>query len=183
MIRAILRYYKVHYEDIRIRMDQWPAIKVDSKFEYAQLPVLEWNRQYISQSHAILYFLGKEFNCIPADPMDEYDMNNVICCIADLLTAAGTIFFTSKTPDERNQRFGEHFSKTVPFYIERFESKLKMKSNSKCIAGNSISLADFAIVGMAIGTFALPDGSMIKKDIYSKFPLFAAYVDGMLKLV
>ena len=183
MIRAIFRYYKIHYEDVRIRMDQWPAIKFDSKFEYAVLPVLEWKGQYISQSHAILYFLGKEFKCIPNDPMDEYEMNNVICCVSDLATAVGNIFFTSKTPEERNQRLGEHFSKTVPFYIERFENKLKIKSNSNFIAGSCISLADFAIAGMAIGIFALPDGTLIKKNICEKYPLFAKYVDGLLKLV
>jgi glutathione S-transferase len=183
-IRALFRFYQTKFEDVRVRLDQWPTMKFDPKFEYGQLPVLEVKGHTISQSSAILYFLGMQFKCIPSDPMDEYEMNNVICAVNDIITGMSTIMMGSKTPEERNQKMGEFFAKTFPFYAERIENKLRAKGGDKrYIIGNNVSLADFSLVGLAIAIFSNPDGQMIKKMITEKFPILSEYIDGMLKRV
>ena len=183
-IRALFRFYQIKFEDIRVRLDQWPIMKFDPKFEYAQLPVLETKGKLISQSTAILYYLGMQFKCIPTDPMNEYEMNNVICAVNDLISTMSGIAMGSKTPEERNQKFGEFFSKTFPFYAEKIENKLRAKGGDKrYIIGTSVSLADFSLAGLAIALFANMDGQMIKKMITEKFPILSDYIDGMLKRV
>jgi len=178
--KAIFRFYKVNFEDIPMRMDEWPGMKQD--YEYAQLPYLEWKGSYIAQPHALLYYLGNEYKCIPKDSIDEYEMNSVICAVEDVEMTALKIYLEYKSPEERSQKLKEHYHQTVSFYIERFESKLKVKQNTGYIAGNEISLADFAIVGLMTSMYGQQDGALLKQNISSKYALFSAYVDGLLRI-
>ena len=50
---------KVEFEDIRYKYEDFPAMKSSGKFPFNQLPILEIDDQILSQSNAILLYVGK----------------------------------------------------------------------------------------------------------------------------
>ena len=181
-IRAIFRNHKVAFEDVRIKMEQWPAMKNDPKFEFGQLPVLEVNGELIAQTHAIMYFLGKMYNLIPNDMMEEYEMNNIICAVNDLINAIAAAALGSKTPEEKKTKMEEFFTKTLPFTGEKIEAKIKNKANKCFLVGNSLTLADFSLSGLAIALYSNPEGGQIAKGVIAqRLPILSKYISDMLE--
>ena len=165
------------FEDVRIKPEQWPAMKRDPKFEYGQMPVLDYNGKLISQSMAIMYFLGAENKLIPSNPMEEYEMINIMCAINDLITELGGILFTSKTPEEKKTKTEEFIAKSMMFTFQKIEKKLD-KPNRRFLVGSSISLADFAMAGFSNSLLEKPN---LKKVIENKVPVLYKYLEEMLK--
>jgi glutathione S-transferase len=59
MIRMILEYAQVPYEDIRIAQEDWPEFKERMGFKH--LPVLEEDGKYLTESTAIARYLGRKY--------------------------------------------------------------------------------------------------------------------------
>ena len=68
-IRLLLNHAKVPFEDVRVQGEDFAKLKGDSnKLEFGQLPVLEHDGRFLSQSAAILRYLGAQHGYYPSDP-------------------------------------------------------------------------------------------------------------------
>ena len=67
MIRILLKYMKIPFEDIRLKEEDWPKEKVSGKFELQQVPMIECEscETRLCQSDAIVHWLGKRFCLVP----------------------------------------------------------------------------------------------------------------------
>jgi glutathione S-transferase len=76
--RLALHIGGVPFEDVRIPMDQWPAMKAQTRFQH--LPVLEVDGEQLGQSYAILMFAGRLTGLVPQDAMQAAKVRALACC-------------------------------------------------------------------------------------------------------
>ena len=68
-LRILLTLAKVDFEDVRYTFAQWPEAKASGKFEFGQLPAVEIDGVFYTQSAAVLRFLGKKYGFYPEDAL------------------------------------------------------------------------------------------------------------------
>ena len=56
------------------------------KFEFGQLPMLEDDGKFYSQSTSILRMLGLKYGYYPADPLEGWKVDSAIDAYNDLMT-------------------------------------------------------------------------------------------------
>lgn len=177
-IRLLFRHSGIPFEDCRLTMEQFNEEKKQGKFEYNQMPALQEdeNKMYV-QTDAILQFLGIRYGYIPSDPKLFYQVQNVIGGVKDISEPIVKVLF-SKISDKSKEKLKETlFRDTIPYIFSLFDTKVKL-NNCEFIAGNSISIADFAFIGFLRGTafnknFPLAAGL---KTILDKFHNLSSYV-------
>lgn len=76
MIRVLLKYVKVDYEDVRMTWQEWPQIKAQKDFELKQVPVFECEPcgLKLCQSHAIMQRFGEQYGLLPQDAQKFYEV-------------------------------------------------------------------------------------------------------------
>ena len=68
-IRLLLHHAKIPFQDVRIPFQDWGKLKNCGKFTSGQLPILELeNGEILSQSTAILYYLGMKHGYLSKNP-------------------------------------------------------------------------------------------------------------------
>ena len=72
--RFLLWHAKAEYEDVRIAREDWPKFKEEhaADLEFGQVPVLEVDGVFHSQSNAILRYLGNRFGYYPTDAYQSW---------------------------------------------------------------------------------------------------------------
>ena len=71
-LRIILNHAKVAFEDVRLNGEGFAALKAEKNLEFGQIPALEIDGQLLTQSAAILRYLGKQHGYYPADPLESW---------------------------------------------------------------------------------------------------------------
>ena len=65
LLRAMLCYKKVPFENIMVTFEEWPKKK--QEYEFHQLPMLEVNGKKMTQTIAISLYLARHQNLYPKD--------------------------------------------------------------------------------------------------------------------
>src|SRR4051812_28228258 len=90
----------VEFEDVRIKREDWPAIKPTTPF--GGFPVLEMpGKPPLAQSNAILAFIGRSHGLHPTDLFDAARHEAVMCHVEDLRAAVGP---TIRMTDEAEKK-------------------------------------------------------------------------------
>jgi len=178
MIRLLLKNAKVDFEDVRIKMDQWPSYK--EKFCLKQVPVLEIEGQELVQSDAIMQFLSLRYGYLSLKN-DKY---------ARILFLANTIrdiygnfvsFFYSKLPEAKKAEMkGKYLKETIPLLFCAIEKRLKENKSQDYLVGRKYTMADFYMIGTAQWIILNP---MAKDDfapIMKNYPILKAYIEKRL---
>ena len=86
-IRMLLNHAKVEFEDVRHTIPEWQTVKLESDFEFVQLPVLYVTneatgkvKQY-SQTLSILRFLGRRYGYYPEDDDEAWMVDSAMDAI------------------------------------------------------------------------------------------------------
>ena len=77
----LLNHAKIEFEDVRIPVSEYGKLKeheLADKFEFKQVPVLEMNGKFYSQSHSILRMLGRLHGYYPEDPFEAWKVDSVL---------------------------------------------------------------------------------------------------------
>ena len=82
LIRAMLCYKKVPFENIMFTMEEWPNKKKD--YEFHQLPQLEVNGKKLTQTIAISLYLARQLNLYPKDIYLQYHVDSLLSTRDDL---------------------------------------------------------------------------------------------------
>ena len=98
-IRMLLNHAKVEFEDVRHQMQDWPKLKQESDFEFAQLPVLYVTdestgkvKQY-NQTLSILRFLGKRYGYQPEDADEAWIVDSTMDATNDVINTLARAFW------------------------------------------------------------------------------------------
>jgi len=178
LIRLILAYNKVPFEDIRYNIADWPELKKSGNFLFGQLPVLEWEGKKMAQSMSIARFLCKTFGQYPHDVEDIYQAEAIADYYVDILMKF-TPYFGMKD-DESKKEYHEKFLKeTLPGLIAPLNRMLKEnKSGSGYFVGRHLTLADFAVFELVYRFIFHPKRVEITKGVLEENKELGQYLEG-----
>ena len=146
-IRFLLSHAKVEYEDVLVPGWDLSELRAQGKLEFNQVPVLEKDGKLFSQSWAILRYLGRTYGYYPeSSPETAYTIDSTIDAIEDFLTAFFRFNFEPNA--DKKAVFKENLLKMAPIWVAAIEKRLE-KSGGKYIAGDKITIADFALAAVA----------------------------------
>jgi glutathione S-transferase len=86
--RLALHLAGVEFQDVRIKREDWPALKPSTPF--GGLPVLEMpGHPPLAQSNAILGFIGRQYGLHPQHSFEAARHEAMMCHVEDLRAAIG----------------------------------------------------------------------------------------------
>lgn len=149
---------------------------------FGQLPVLEieseGKKTTVTQSSAILRYIGKIGGTYPSDPFDALQVDEILGIMDDLiatlaLTVGGAvkngISETEWTTDEKISMRKKWLTHTMPKFLGSLEARLK-ESNSGWLVGDQITIADLRVEGnLDWISSGILDG--IPKDVLDDYPM------------
>lgn len=146
-IRFLLSHAKVEYENVNagpIMAD----LKKD-KLEFGQVPMLETaDGKHFVQSWAILRYLGRTYGYYPNDAELAWKIDSTIDAVEDYVVAYFKYNFESN--EEKKAVFKEAWLKNLPMWVSAIEKRLEA-NGGKYIAGDKITIADFALAYVGFG--------------------------------
>ena len=171
LIRAMLCYKKIPFENILITMEEWPNKK--QNFEFQQLPLLEVNNKKMTQTFAICLYLARQLNLYPNDIDLQYQVESILACRDDF-----TFLYRKIKFKENNEEEYKTFKDKLILYLQKFEKRYIDLGSNKYFLGNEISVADFYL-GVMIDEFCF----LIKdEDVLSKYsPGIKKLIDSLKK--
>ena len=155
-IRMILAKAKVEFEDVAHDFAEWPTLKVEGGFEFAQMPVLfvtdpatGAKKQY-NQTAAILRYLGKKYGFYPDDIEDAWAVDSAVDATNDVIAAMVKIHW--EKDEERKKQFTTDFATGVlPVFLKAISARLEHNaSRGRFLVGSGLTIADFLFGGLLV---------------------------------
>jgi glutathione S-transferase len=138
--RLALHLAGVDFEDVRIKPDQWPALKPTTPF--GSLPVLELpGHPPLAQSNAILVLIGRRYGLHPKDDFEAARHEAMMSHVEDLRGVVGP---TMRIADEaEKKRARENIAANVlPAWATFAEKQI---GDGRFFAGDGIHVVDLKI--------------------------------------
>ena len=155
LLRAMLCYKKVPFENKMITMEEWPSKKQD--YEFHQLPELEVNGKKMTQTIAISLYLARNLNLYPKDVYLQYHVDSLLAIRDDITPLYRKV-------KQNNEDDYKAYKKQIILYLQRIENRYKELGEGKYYLGNEISVADFFLGCMvAEFCFLVKDEDVLKK--------------------
>ena len=156
LLRAMLCYKKVPFENKMITMEEWPSKKND--YEFHQLPELEVNGKKMTQTIAISLYLARQLNLYPKDIYLQYHVDSLLAIRDDI-----TILY--RKIKQKNEEDYKAYKELIKLYLEKIEKRYEELGAGDYYLGKEISVADF-FLGCMVMEFCY----LIKdEDVLSKY--------------
>jgi len=142
--RLLLAYSGAKYEDVRISIEQWPAMK--EKMPMGQMPVLEVDGKQLCQSTAIARYLAREHGLAGKNNWDMARADMLVDGIFDMWSHLKEVYMPKlqgdqKSADENWHKFAENHLK---LFLDRYSQFLN-ENGSSWFVGDAITWADIAV--------------------------------------
>ena len=166
LIRAMLAYKKIPFENIMYTMEEWPSKK--DNYEFKQLPQLEVNGKKLTQTIAICLYLARQLDLYPKDIYFQYHVDSLLACRDDITRLYRKVWGKEATKEEYKQ-----YKEMIILYLKRIEERYKELGSGKYYLGNDLSVADFFL------------GCMFKEfcDLVKEEDIMGKYAPGIKKVV
>ena len=166
LLRAMLCYKKVPFENIMLSTDEWKIKKKD--YEFHQLPQLEVNGKKMTQTFAISLYLAKQLNLYPKDIYLQYHVDSLLAIRDDFTSLYRKLKFKINTDEDTKA-----YKDLIILYLQKIEKRYEELGSKKYYIGDEISVADF-FLGCMMTEFCY----LVKdEDVLSK------YSPGIKKLI
>ena len=166
LLRAMLCYKKVPFENIMLSTDEWKIKKKD--YEFHQLPQLEVNGKKMTQTFAISLYLAKQLNLYPKDIYLQYHVDSLLAIRDDFTSLYRKLKFKINTDEDTKA-----YKDLIILYLQKIEKRYEELGSKKYYLGDEISVADF-FLGCMMTEFCY----LVKdEDVLSK------YSPGIKKLI
>ena len=166
LIRAMLAYKKIPFENIMYTMEEWPSKK--DNYEFKQLPQLEVNGKKLTQTIAICLYLARQLDLYPKDIYLQYHVDSLLACRDDI-----TRLYRKVWGKEANEEEYKQYKEMIILYLKRIEERYKELGSGKYYLGNDLSVADF-FLGCMFKVFC---------DLVKEEDIMGKYAPGIKKVV
>lgn len=143
-IRLLLNHAKVTFEDVRLTGADFATFKSEKNPEFGQVPVLEINGEQLSQSAAIIRYIGKQHGYYPEDALAAWKADSIIDAQADLGVALIKAKF-EKDAETKETLLKDFFGKVLPALFTVLENRLVESGSKTHIVGSNWTTADFVL--------------------------------------
>lgn len=146
-IRFLMAHAKQPLENVIVTGDSMKELKTSGKLEFGQLPMLETPEgKHLVQSWAILRYLGRRNGYYPDEPELAFKIDSTIDAVEDYLNSYFKFHFEQN--EEKKAIAKENWLKMLPVWIDAIEKRISTNSNPRFIAGDKITIADFALAAI-----------------------------------
>jgi glutathione S-transferase len=162
--RLALHLAGVPFEDVRIKREDWPALKPTTPF--GSVPVLEMpGHPPLAQSNAILVLIGRQYGLHPQDAFEAARHEAMMCHVEDLRGIVGP---TIRITDEAEKKKAREALATsfLPTWGEKTEKQI---GDGPFFAGAKLHVVDLKVY-MAVRWFAGGKVDHIPATIFAAFP-------------
>jgi prostaglandin-H2 D-isomerase / glutathione transferase len=138
--RLALHVAGVDFDDVRVKREEWPALKPTMPF--GAMPVLELpGRAPLAQTNAILVFLGRQYGLHPADNFEAARHEAMMCHVEDLRGVLGP---TMRIKDEAEKKAAREAlaASQLPTWAERAEKQI---GDGPFFAGPKLHVVDLKL--------------------------------------
>jgi len=174
-VRMLFTVAGVPFEDVRIKQEDWPAMK--SKTPFGQLPFLEFDGKVLAQSRAIVYYVARDLKLYGANNWESAQIDVVGELMFDLVKPYTEKAMFEKDEAKKAEFLKKYLSETAPKLLASLEEQLKKnKGGDGFFVGDKISLAD-------INVFSSFDFTSLEErlDNLAKYPKLKALLDRVRK--
>jgi len=169
LIRWELSYAGQEFEDIRVEMPDWPALKPTTPF--GQLPYLEFDGKPLAQSITISRFIARKHGLAGQNAWEEAKADELVDYVGDASVGHKAWMTALFTGDKNVDTLKEEYLSTgvVPF-LQGLERLLQTNDSGKgYFVGSKPTWGDFAVVVF------LDELISLQKDSLDKYPLIKAH--------
>jgi len=144
IIRLIFAAAGVKYEDVRIKKEEWAALK--PKTPFGQLPMLEVDGVKLGQSHTCARYLARKFKLAGKTELDQARVDMLIDCMKDALDPLIAVFrATDETKKAEAKK--KYLEEQLPGYLTSLEALLVANhGGNKFFVGDELTWADIALL-------------------------------------
>lgn len=162
--RLALHLAGVDFEDVRIKRDDWPALK--PKTPYGAIPVLEFaDGRMLAQSNAILVYVGRKYGLHPKGDVDAALHEAMMCHVEDLRANVTPTLRISDPEEKRRARE----ALAITFLPSWAASAERQISDGPFFGGEQINVVDLKL-HMAVRWFARGTVDHVPATIFADFP-------------
>jgi len=139
--RLALTIGGIPFEDERVSMASWPAVKPRMRFH--AVPTLEVDGEAITQSNTINRFVGRLADLYPEDALEAAHCDEVMDAVEDVV---GRISATFRIEDPAEKRAAREAlaEGPIPLYLERLQELLQARGG-QYFADGRLSVADLKV--------------------------------------
>jgi len=160
----------VEWTDHRFKGD-WPAKKPTTPF--GALPILEVpGKGIISQSNAILGYIGRQHDLLPADPWEAARHEAVLNAVEELRAQASA---TDRDDEEEKREVREAFASG---YFHRWATNCSKEIVAPFVGGDRISVADLKLY-VAMRSYSKGVFDHIPATILDEFPKITGLMEAV----
>ena len=140
-IRLALAYGNVPFEDDRIPVSDWPAVRDSTPLH--QVPVMEIDGEVITQTNSLLRYVGKLVGLYPEDALNALYADEAMATQEDILCKIVPTLFI---PDEEEKRKAREalVAGPLPLFLRRLNTMLDERGG-RFFAGDRLSVADLKV--------------------------------------
>lgn len=162
--RLALHIAGVDFEDVRIKSDDWPALK--PKTPFGALPVLELpGRPALAQSNAILVYVGRRYGLHPKDDFEAARHEAMMHHVEELRAALGPSL-RMKDESEKKKTREALLAGFLPAWAAGTEGQI---GDGPFFGGSALHVVDLKLY-MTVRWLAAGKVDYIPATVFSPFP-------------
>ncbi|XP_046744860.1 glutathione S-transferase-like [Diprion similis] len=142
-VRYLFSYADQDFEDVRHDITTWSKFKPETP--YGVLPILEIDGKTYHQSLAIGRYLAKEFNLTGSNTLEDLEIDSMVDTINDYRILFSQYLWETNE-DTRAKQKEQLVQEKIPFYLTRFENRVK--ANGGYFFGAKLTWADLFFVSL-----------------------------------
>ncbi len=173
LIRMLLRFGNVEFEDVRVDYPQW--VQSTGKPKYEELPILEIDGKAIAQSQVIARYLARKLGYLPTDPDAGLEIDELYTFINSDISdrqMVGALFQDAEAKEKYRADYWENY---LPKKLALIEKILEGNTTGFLI-GDKWTLADLCLVDFAQRVLYDKQWAQRAEPILAKFTNLAGYL-------
>lgn len=160
----------VDFEDDRVKGADWPGRKTSLPFQ--AVPTLELDGKVLSQSNAILTYVGRAYGLHPTDPWEAARHEAVMSAVEDARGRVGGTLALGE--DEKKRQRAELASG----YLQIWGASAEREIHGKYLSGDQLHVADLKL---ALFTRWFASGVLdhLPITVFESFPKIGAHLEAV----
>jgi len=143
-IRYVLEYLSIPYEDKKYASgsNEWASEKEKLQMDFPNLPYLIDGENRISQSQAILRYLGRKYDLLGHTEAEQIEVDVLFGVAGDFGSTMSRFMYDSTLSNNFQDHLTKFGKETVDVYLARYEAHL---GNKSFLTGGHITVVDFLV--------------------------------------